>query len=132
MAKLGNVSLVEAKNYAKAYREANKDASNIPLEFTPFHFVPNNFLEKMSGVPGVDGVKIYKGLKNNKEILILVPAFIKNKDKADEEWVDIFQYAFKRNDGEEEIIEDTIFELSAALGPCPPPPAKTVKNGLNG
>ncbi|CAN5704711.1 hypothetical protein BH10BAC2_BH10BAC2_42840 [soil metagenome] len=119
MATLGNISLPQARDLAKRYRDTHGSPPH-----TSFYFLSKQFLDLIAGVPGVDGLKLYRGLTEDQaEVLIMVPAHIANPGTEQENWVDIVEYAYTINDGKKteysEQFANTVFLLR---GPCPPPP----------
>ncbi|QEC66582.1 hypothetical protein FRZ67_04450 [Panacibacter ginsenosidivorans] len=120
MTTLGNISLQDARDLAKRYRDAHSTPPH-----TPFYFLSKKFLDIISGVPGVDGLKLYQGLTaDQKEVLLMVPAHINDPGSSKENWVDIVEYSYTINEDKKtaysQDFNNTIFLLS---GPCPPPPS---------
>lgn len=121
---LNELPVSKAKKLTKAYRDLKG------LKLSPFHFLPMKLFERLSEIPRIDGFKIYMGIDKgtDKEVLVLMPARVINKDTPDEEWEDIYSYQASINSGP---LENININPIVALGPCPPPPIKTKNTIMN-
>jgi hypothetical protein len=93
------------------------------------YFIGFDVITKFFGIPGIDGLRIYKGLdENDNERLILVAA-----TNYEGQSYDVFQYYYSFHDEWVDVgsKSDPIDASIYALTPCPPPYPCPKTNKLN-
>lgn len=117
-----DVSFEQAREYLREHRRQHRIK-----EHSPCHYVPMSVIDRIAGVPGVDGVKIYNGIKDGNEILVIVAAA-----EIDGELVDILEYTYSINkDMKNGIVDAPIQTIYQPSGPCPPPSNRCKPSRLN-
>jgi hypothetical protein len=81
-------------------------------------FLPFDVIQKFYGVPNIDGIRIYQGLSEGKEVLVLIGQTTFERNGHFESH-DVFAYKYT-------FIDDAISvpyqqAPTAVLSPCPPP-----------
>jgi hypothetical protein len=88
---------------------------NKQFEQSKCYFLSFEVIQKFIGIPGIDGLRLYKGLtEDNKEVLLVVAA-TNYKGMS----FDIFQYEYTFYDDKVEVPKQDAPII--ALNPCPPP-----------
>lgn len=110
-----NISREEAKAFAKKHMQLHG------LDKSPTYFIPAKFLE-FYDAPRVSGIIVVPGIKDDMEVLIVVPATI-NNGKIEE----IEEYFVKINDNKPFEVK---YLQAGAFPPCPPHPPNPCPQSL--
>jgi len=81
-------------------------------------FLPFDVIQKFYGVPNIDGIRIYQGLSEGKEVLILIGQTTFEKNGQFESY-DVFAYKYTFIDDEISVSYQKAPVVT--LSPCPPP-----------